>query len=109
MFSTLSEKIKLIEACLTTMHQSSYGAFCQYKVPTTIKNLLSYSFIQATGELIGSDIYSFDYDEYDEEALIKSIEEEPSAELETPEFLSKRVDLVVTEEETIRLPCLLER
>ena len=31
-----SEKIKLIEACLTTMHQSSYGAFCQYKVPTTI-------------------------------------------------------------------------
>ena len=90
------------------MHRSSYGAFCQYKVPTTIQNV-SYSFIQATGELIGSDIYSFDYDEYDEEALIKSIEEEPSAELETPEFVSKRVDLVVTEEETIRLPCLLER
>ena len=59
--------------------------------------------------MIGSDIYSLEYEEYDEEALIKSIEEEPSSELETPEFVSKRVDLVVTEEETIRLPCLLER
>ena len=59
--------------------------------------------------MIGSDIYSLEYEEYDEEAHIKSIEEEPSSELETPEFVSKRVDLVVTEEETIRLPCLLER
>ena len=59
--------------------------------------------------MIGSDIYSIEYEEYDDEALIKSIEEEPSAELETPEFVSQRVDLVVNEEETIRLPCLLER
>jgi len=65
--------------------------------------------IQATGELIGSDIYSIEYEEYDDDSLIKSIEEEPSAELETPEFVSQRVDLVVNEEETIRLPCLLER
>ena len=31
------------------------------------------------------------------------------SELQIPEFVSQRVDLVVTEEETVRLPCLLER
>ena len=37
------------------------------------------------------------------------LEEEQKSELQTPEFESQKVDLVVNEEETIRLPCLLER
>ena len=40
---------------------------------------------------------------------MKSLEEEQDVELKVPEFVSTRVDLVVNEDETIRLPCLFER
>ena len=64
----------------------------------------------AFGELTASDSYSIEYEEYeDEEDLLKPFEEETNAGLESPDFVSQRVDLVVKEEETIRLPCLLER
>jgi len=67
--------------------------------------------IQASGDTV-SDSYSFEYEEYADgfrEDQIKVLEEEQKSELQTPEFESQKVDLVVNEEETIRLPCLLER
>ena len=65
--------------------------------------------ILAFGEFTASDSYSIEYEEYEDEEDLKPFEEEPNAGLETPDFVSQRVDLVVTEEETIRLPCLVER
>ena len=58
--------------------------------------------------MTASDSYSIEYEEYEED-LIKPFEGETNADLATPDFVSQRVDLVVKEEETIRLPCLLER
>lgn len=94
------------------MHSSSYAAFCQNKVLKITQWRLDWLtlLLLAFGELTASDTYSIEYEEYeDKEDLIKLFEEEPVAGLETPDFVSQRVDLVVTEEETIRLPCLLER
>ena len=63
--------------------------------------------VLASGDIFNEN-YSNNYEEYEED-LLKSLEEEQNVELKVPEFVSTRVDLVVNEDETIRLPCLFER
>ena len=57
----------------------------------------------------GNDMRYEEYEDGNGEDQIRMFEEEQKSALQTQEFVSQRVDLVVNEEETIRLPCLLER
>ena len=93
------------------MYPSSFGASFQFKVLPKKLYFFKKIYLKASGDTV-SDSYSFEYEEYEDENgedQIKVLEEEQNSALQTPEFVSQRVDLVVNEEETIRLPCLLER
>lgn len=53
------------------------------------------------------DLYNPDYDDYEEHNEVS--EEHDDAILKPPGFISNKLDLVVNEGETIRLPCIVTR
>ena len=66
-----------------------------------------YSFYLSSGTPYGNleDLYTADYEDYDDNNKVS----EEEAIMAAPGFVSPRLDLVVNEGETIRLPCVVSR
>ena len=66
------------------------------------------SFVSATPYGNLEDLYNPDYEDYDEN---NEVSEETGADaiLKPPGFVSSKLDLVINEGETIRLPCIVTR
>ena len=69
---------------------------------------MSISFVSATPYGNLEDLYNPDYEDYDEN---NEVSEEAGADaiLKPPGFVSSKLDLIINEGETIRLPCIVTR
>ena len=86
--------------------------FCQrsrcYSYYSGLDGLYLRLFVAASPYGNLEDLYSADYEDYDEHNEV-SEEAGGDAILKPPEFVSSGLDLVVNEGEVIRLPCIVSR